>query len=55
MTDMPVAAGSGRAPSGTAPGLTHRHDLVAVLDRAAHQRSRLSRRLPPGAGVCSHP
>jgi hypothetical protein len=46
MTDMPAAAGSGRAPSGTEPGLIRRHELVAALDRAAQKRSRLSRRLP---------
>jgi LuxR family maltose regulon positive regulatory protein len=38
MADLPVAAGSGRAPAGAEPGLIRRHDLVAALDRAARKR-----------------
>ena len=37
MTDMP-AAGSGRAPGRAEPGLIHRHDLMAALNRAAQKR-----------------
>lgn len=29
MTDMPAAAGSGRAPGRAEPGLIRRHDLLA--------------------------
>ena len=38
MTDRPAAAGSGRAPGRAEPGLIHRHDLVAALNRAAQKR-----------------
>jgi LuxR family maltose regulon positive regulatory protein len=38
MTDMPAAAGSGRAPGRAEPGLIHRHDLMAALSRAAQKR-----------------
>ncbi len=34
MTDMPAAAGSGRAPGRAEPGLIRRHDLMAALNRA---------------------
>ena len=37
MTDMPAAAGSGRAPGRAEPGLIHRNDLMAALDRAAQK------------------
>ena len=37
MTDLPAAAGSGRAPGGAEPGLIRRHNLVAALDRAARK------------------
>src|SRR5580698_2871092 len=37
MSDMPGAAGSGRAPSRAGPGLIRRRDLIAVLDRAAQK------------------
>ena len=35
MTDMPAAAGSGRAPGGAEPGRIHRHDLMAALNRGS--------------------
>lgn len=38
MSDMPAAAGSGRAPGEAAPGLIRRHDLLAALDRAVQKR-----------------
>ena len=38
MTDMPAAAGSGRAAGRAEPGLIHRHDLMAALNRAAQKR-----------------
>src|SRR3984957_2273636 len=38
MTDMPAAAGLGRAPGGAEPGLIHRHDLMAALNQAAQKR-----------------
>jgi LuxR family maltose regulon positive regulatory protein len=37
MTDMPAAAGSGRAPGGAEPGLIYRRDLVAALNQAARK------------------
>src|SRR5271154_2876538 len=37
MTDMPAAAGSGRAPGRAEPGLIQRHDLMAALNRAARK------------------
>jgi LuxR family transcriptional regulator, maltose regulon positive regulatory protein len=37
MTDLPAAAGSGRAPGRAEPGLIRRHDLVAALNRAAQK------------------
>jgi LuxR family transcriptional regulator, maltose regulon positive regulatory protein len=37
MTDMPAAAGSGRAPGRAEPGLIHRHDLMAALSQAAQK------------------
>jgi hypothetical protein len=50
MTDMPAAAGSGRAPSGTEPGLIRRHELVAALDLLAHHAGR-----GPGHGAPGFP
>jgi LuxR family maltose regulon positive regulatory protein len=38
MTDMPAAAGSGRATGKPEPGPIHRHDLMAALNRAAQKR-----------------
>ena len=38
MTDMPAAAGSGRATGKAEPGPIHRHDLMAALNRAAQKR-----------------
>jgi LuxR family maltose regulon positive regulatory protein len=38
MTDMLASAGSGRAPGRAEPGLIHRHDLMAALNRAAQKR-----------------
>ena len=37
MTDMPAAAGSSRVPGRAEPGLIHRHDLMAALNRAAQK------------------
>jgi LuxR family transcriptional regulator, maltose regulon positive regulatory protein len=37
MTAMPAAAGSGRPPGRAEPGLIHRHDLTAALNRAAQK------------------
>src|ERR1700722_12428960 len=52
MTDMPVAAGSGRAPGGAEPGLIHRHDLMAALNRAAQKRVTIIS-APAGTGKTS--
>ena len=52
MTDMPAAAGSGRAPGRAEPGLIHRHDLVAALDRAAQKRVTIIS-APAGTGKTS--
>jgi hypothetical protein len=41
MTDWPAAAGSGRAPGTAEPGLIHRPDLVAALNRAARVYAKL--------------
>jgi LuxR family transcriptional regulator, maltose regulon positive regulatory protein len=38
MTDMPAAAGSARSPGRAEPGLIHRHDLIAALNRSAQKR-----------------
>ena len=38
MTDMPAAAGSGRAPGRAEPGPIHRDELMATLNRAAQKR-----------------
>ena len=52
MTDRPAAAGSGRAPGRAEPGLIHRHDLIAALNRAARKRVTIIS-APAGAGKTS--
>ena len=52
MTDMPAAAGSGRAPGRAEPGLIRRHDLMAALNRAARQRVTIVS-APAGTGKTS--
>jgi LuxR family transcriptional regulator, maltose regulon positive regulatory protein len=52
MTDMPAAAGSGRAPGGAEPGLIRRHDLMAALNRAAQKRVTIIS-APAGTGKTS--
>src|SRR5271154_4440451 len=52
MTDMPAAAGSGRAPGRAEPGLIRRHDLLAALDRAAQKRVTIIA-APAGTGKTS--
>jgi LuxR family transcriptional regulator, maltose regulon positive regulatory protein len=52
MTDMPAAAGSGRAPGKAEPGLIHRHDLMAALNRAAQKRVTIIS-APAGTGKTS--
>ena len=52
MTDLPAAAGSGRAPGGAEPGLIRRHSLVAALDRAARKRVTIIS-APAGTGKTS--
>src|SRR5580698_6591789 len=52
MTDMPAAAGSGRALGGAEPGLLRRHDLLAALDRAAQKRVTIIS-APAGTGKTS--
>src|SRR5580658_1121921 len=52
MTDMPATAGSGRAPGRAEPGLIHRHDLMAALNRAAQKRVTIIA-APAGAGKTS--
>jgi LuxR family maltose regulon positive regulatory protein len=52
MTDLPAAAGSGRAPGGAEPGLIRRHNLVAALDRAAQKRVTIIS-APAGTGKTS--
>jgi len=52
MTDMPAAAGSGRAPGGAEPGLIHRHDVMAALNRAAQKRVTIIS-APAGTGKTS--
>src|SRR6202050_3045618 len=48
MTDLPAAAGSGRAPGGAEPGLIRRHSLVAAWDGAAQKRVTI---IPAPAGT----
>jgi hypothetical protein len=52
MTDRPAAAGSGRAPGRAEPGLIHRHDLVAALNRAAQKQVTIIS-APAGTGKTS--
>src|ERR1700728_2640583 len=52
MTDMPAAAGSGPSPGRAEPGLIHRRDLMAVLNRAAHKRVTIIS-APAGTGKTS--
>src|SRR5277367_2355758 len=52
MTDMPAAAGSGRAPGRAEPGLIRRHDRLAALDRAAQKRVTIIS-APAGTGKTS--
>src|SRR3984885_11901833 len=52
MTEMPAAAGSGRAPGRAEPGLIHRHDLMAALNRAAQKRVTIIS-APAGSGKTS--
>ena len=52
MTDMPAAAGSGRAPGRAEPGLIHRHDLMAALNQAAQKRVTIIS-APAGTGKTS--
>src|SRR3984885_336282 len=52
MTEMPAAAGSGRAPGRAEPGLIHRHDLMAALNRAAQKRVTIIS-APAGTGKTS--
>ncbi|HSZ44757.1 MAG TPA: LuxR C-terminal-related transcriptional regulator [Streptosporangiaceae bacterium] len=52
MANRPGSEGSGRAPSGSEPGLIRRHDLVAALDRAAQKRVTIVS-APAGTGKTS--
>jgi len=52
MANRPGSKGSGRAPSGSEPGLIRRHDLVAALDRAAQKRVTIVS-APAGTGKTS--
>src|ERR1700685_1752404 len=52
MTDMPAAAGSGRAPGRAEPGLIHRHDLMAALNQTAQKRVTIIS-APAGTGKTS--
>src|SRR5580692_4657132 len=52
MTDMPAAAGSGRAPGRAEPRLIHRHDLMAALNRASQKRVTIIS-APAGSGKTS--
>src|SRR6204780_389616 len=52
MADMPAAAGSGRAPGRAEPGLIHRHDLMAALNRTAQKRVTIIS-APAGTGKTS--
>ena len=52
MTDMPAAAGSGRAPGRAEPGPIHRDELMATLNRAAQKRVTIISS-PAGSGKTS--
>src|SRR5579863_6869521 len=52
MTDLPAAAGSGRAPGRPEPGLIRRRDLLAALDRAAQKQVTIVS-APAGTGKTS--
>jgi LuxR family transcriptional regulator, maltose regulon positive regulatory protein len=52
MTDLPAPAGPGRAPGRAEPGLIHRHDLMAALNRAAQKRVTIIS-APAGTGKTS--
>jgi LuxR family maltose regulon positive regulatory protein len=52
MTDMPAAAGSGRAPGRAGSRLIRRHHLMVSLDRAAQQRVTIIS-APAGTGKTS--
>jgi LuxR family transcriptional regulator, maltose regulon positive regulatory protein len=52
MNDMPAAAASGRAPGRAEPGLIHRHDVMAALNRAAQKRVTIIS-APAGTGKTS--
>ena len=52
MTDLPAVAGSGRSPGRAEPGLIHRHDLLAALNRAAEKRVTMIS-APAGTGKTS--
>jgi LuxR family transcriptional regulator, maltose regulon positive regulatory protein len=52
MTDRPAAAGSGRLPGRAEPGLIHRRDLIAALNRAAQKRVTIIS-APAGTGKTS--
>jgi LuxR family transcriptional regulator, maltose regulon positive regulatory protein len=52
MTDRPAAAGSGRAAGRAEPGLIHRHDLMAALNRASQKRVTIIS-APAGTGKTS--
>ena len=52
MTDMPAAAGSGRSTGRAEPGLIHRHDLIAALNRRSQKRVTIIS-APAGTGKTS--
>src|SRR5580693_507513 len=52
MTDMPATAGSGHAPGRAEPGLIHRHDVMAALNRAAQKQVTIIS-APAGSGKTS--
>src|ERR1700733_1273558 len=52
MTEMPAAAGSGRAPGRAEPGLILRHELMAALNQAAQKRVTIIS-APAGTGKTS--
>jgi LuxR family transcriptional regulator, maltose regulon positive regulatory protein len=52
MTDIPAAAGSGRAPGRAEPGLIRRHDLVGALNQAVQKQVTIIS-APAGSGKTS--